>query len=363
MAIKKQILSPTQQKLLWVGLTIGALLSCFPYYVPNVSEREAAHALIELQSVSNSSIDTPLDTILTSHTQKVDLERKATSMKIQAVSNSSTDTKRNVTQSIHELSIAIGSPYTHRAYPSIWVDKRHKLLYCYIPKNACTKFKILFFAMINRFPPSTMYQQMMKTHIHKVNSKYSANKKFLATKILDDRRWRTLLVVRDPLERLLSGFLNKCINAASCGGSKLTRDQFKVFVQRVDHGIRTDTKIGMWNHFWPQHIFCGLPFIYPQFVDFTIYYDTYMIGERTLRFLQDVHLEHYYYHWGRYGNETLFDSFTYHSTKQGIRSFNDSVSFYQEFYDKKLVEMVMIMFQKDYELFNLTKPLWTEYIQ
>jgi len=244
------------------------------------------------------------------------------------------------------------------------VDARHKLLYCYIPKNACTKFKQLFYATSNEIKTSDYIPETPSgeaLHLEMINIRYQQGRYWLAKKLIHDDSWKTMVVVRDPLERLVSGFMDKCIKDGRhwCEGDTLNETQFDVFAQRIITKFKNGQEIN--DHFRPQHSYCGLDIIYPKYVDYTIYYDKKTVGDETLKYLKDVGMDSYYYNWGKYRNMTLFELYTWHTLSEKKSHFDDC-AFYQRFYTKQLLQDLEIFFEADYSLFSIKKPKWTKCI-
>merc|ERR1712216_165717 len=79
--------------------------------------------------------------------------------------------------------------------------------------------------------------------------------------------WKKVLFFRDPLERLLSGYLDKCTKAPawertwSCHGPWILEDRKPSFQEFTEHIFSLDPhedKINVGLHFRPQVNFCGL---------------------------------------------------------------------------------------------------------
>ncbi|XP_054280577.1 carbohydrate sulfotransferase 11-like [Macrosteles quadrilineatus] len=90
----------------------------------------------------------------------------------------------------------------------ILVDSKHKVLYCYVPKVACTNWKRVFMVMIGMtktsdilaIPPSTVHQQ------HYIPSLIN----FTSAQVQGMLRTYTKFIfVRHPFERLVSAYRNK----------------------------------------------------------------------------------------------------------------------------------------------------------
>lgn len=111
----------------------------------------------------------------------------------------------------------------------VLVDKKHSLLYCYVPKVACTNWKRILMVLsgkmnntkLSNIPASLVHENTSLTKITQLNSDEAAN--FLNIYINDSKSQRLsnsinqfenmqttrLIVVRHPFERLLSAYRNK----------------------------------------------------------------------------------------------------------------------------------------------------------
>ncbi|CAH0549616.1 unnamed protein product [Brassicogethes aeneus] len=90
----------------------------------------------------------------------------------------------------------------------ILVDHKHKLLYCYVPKIACTNWKRVLMVLTNQSNASNLVD-IPSNLVHSKNAtvKLSDLDKNLAKKCLET--YTTFLMVRHPFERILSAYRNK----------------------------------------------------------------------------------------------------------------------------------------------------------
>ena len=188
--------------------------------------------------------------------------------------------------------------------------------------------------------------------------------------------WNVMVAIRDPAERLESGFLNKCVmlnahTAVFCDGSHLERNQFDIFAKRMINRIQNanGSYPDMDYHFAPQWTNEGLSELYPRFVDTVLTYDRTTIGQQTLQYLKENGLEHLYYGWGPHGNQTFFverTKLTRQSEEEDEEkkdALESDCAFYREFYDEGLLDEVMKAYKSDYEWFGLDGPAWKECIK
>jgi chondroitin 4-sulfotransferase 11 len=91
---------------------------------------------------------------------------------------------------------------------NLFVDQRHKLLYCYTPKVACTTWKQIFMVLTAKWN-NTDFQSIPHDTAHEIK-----NFKKFSSLSLDDKKivlanYTKFMIVRDPFERLISAYRNK----------------------------------------------------------------------------------------------------------------------------------------------------------
>lgn len=174
--------------------------------------------------------------------------------------------------------------------PLVWdgsplVSPELRLIYCSIPKNACTQMK----RIVHRIRGSPHWNvtdtALERWHIHKPETNHLTYLRNLsltrANEIMHDPRWTRVILVRDPIERFASAFLDKCAREyyeslqhgeAQAGGFKLTRvanvncpvtDVQQT--QSVEAVLRAVERRAFWHglaslnsHFRPQSSFCDM---------------------------------------------------------------------------------------------------------
>lgn len=95
----------------------------------------------------------------------------------------------------------------------MFVNHEHKLLYCAVPKVACTEFMKLFF----RLSDDRTDRWRGDPHFRPDKPLFSKLTPELATAIMNDPDWTKFVFFRDPAERLLSAFIDKFENGAKYG--------------------------------------------------------------------------------------------------------------------------------------------------
>ena len=138
----------------------------------------------------------------------------------------------------------------------IIVNEKYKILFCYIPKIACTQWKAIM-TSLNQAKPE--YHWIHDTRNFQFLSEYPADE---ATRML--KTYFKFLFVREPFERLLSAYLNKfysgdpvfhdgfgkqIIKLYRPGGKpedkNITFDEFLNYVLHIGNGY--------WNEHWQTY--------------------------------------------------------------------------------------------------------------
>jgi len=176
--------------------------------------------------------------------------------------------------------------------PLVWdgspvVVPELRLVYCSIPKNACTQMK----RIVHRVRGSPYWNvtdaALERWHIHKPETNgliYLRNLTLArANAIMHDPRWTRVVVTRDPIERFASAFLDKCarkyyqvaqVLAVAQGGDVDNRTRVANINCPVTHVQQTDSveavlraveRQAFWHglaslnsHFRPQSAFCDM---------------------------------------------------------------------------------------------------------
>lgn len=244
----------------------------------------------------------------------------------------STPGAANIT-SFSELSF--GSSYNRP-----WLYPPLKYSFCWIPKNSCSKIKKIFhYLMLNPSP----------VHEHRVREVVLGNYKLEEIqRIFEDDTWLRVFMVRDPVERFISGYLNKVVGESwlRYGNEtyKSNGDDLKKFLERRQW-MKND-------HFAHQTSYCGIK-NYPHYWNRLFVYESNTMGDMVLesseRRLEQV-LESSIP--GRYNQ--IFETSTKHATRESdghSKIVSDvccrNLPSLQSIYDA---------FAEDYEFFHLGRP-------
>jgi len=173
-------------------------------------------------------------------------------------------------------------PLTYRAaelrYAAhhMYVNREHKLLYCAIPKVACTEWMKLFFRLMGKGRDNGRWNNDPHFRGDKPLFNRLMNETE-ATAIMNDPAWTKFAFFRDPAERLLSAYLDKFANGKRYAtGSYAVRIfktrglNFSGFVDRVASGNRVRSNPDGLHpntnpHWRPQRFMCNLEKFLPAY--------------------------------------------------------------------------------------------------
>ena len=309
--------------------------------------------------------------------------------------------------------------YSTTQLPMIYEDK---FILCTISKVASSKFKFFIFAgniyyyqkqkdytpiMFNFSHHNKIelsyenlkqnYQKILNIHPkmkdlvrHKPTSHISNLTQY--DRLMKDPNWYKMVIVRDPLERLLSGYLDKCVKNHWCerikprqrrqhGNGKYYKKSknrgrsvairvgsrhmqtikdnndtrkiipsFEEFVENIIYKLKRNMKIN--DHFKPQSYRCRL-YKYIDYYDSVILYNFNTIGNDFLHDLRESshysNLIRYYYGWGK-DNSTLFETNTKHT--------HESYDHLKQYYTRQLAKKAYNAFKMDYIILKIAYPTW-----
>eukprot|EP01083_Nonionella_stella_P179446 637194_1 len=254
------------------------------------------------------------------------------------------------------------------------IDRKHKLIYTLIPKNTCTVFKTLFMGIYANISYGLNYYYLNR-NIH--NDQSHNHTIFLDNvteyiAILKDAEWTKFVIIRDPVDRLLSAFKDKCVHCKLPSGCRLcshriaymamqnTTKSFDTFVrwigtinERNDHP--KGSSLQRRRHFGLQ-LYFGLLDLYLPYYDYIIVYEKPSIAALTKLMLENMGSEYskYYYHWNAqwilnrtvmtHNSSSDFVMFE-KNTKHASVGFDDNnIS-----WSRKRMDTVMDLLQNDYK--------------
>lgn len=110
------------------------------------------------------------------------------------------------TQSLDDSVARLKQLKTKNLLKTIIVDEKNKVLFCYVPKVASGNWKRIFLVLNGKYNQASSIQATI-AHKEELLSNLGD---FSADEILDKiRNYRSYIMVREPVERLLSAYINK----------------------------------------------------------------------------------------------------------------------------------------------------------
>lgn len=213
----------------------------------------------------------------------------------------------------------------------------NKLLFCWIPKNSCTIFKKLFYAEAGIDISS--YANF--STVHTFNVKWpKAGRNFQKT--LDDPTVNHVVFIRDPLEKFVSAWINKCASVRStawCKHMSIVEVLEELYQKRLA-GEYCPHKPNLMDHFVPQYCFCSIP-------DDLSKWNIYLFNKHTReaqinKFLHDQDLMDYKYIFKKHSRS--------HNLKQSNNA-RDSIKL-----DKEAFRKFKEVFGDDYRIYFNKEP-------
>eukprot|EP00890_Picochlorum_soloecismus_P003798 jgi/Picsp_1/4419/NSC_06641-R1_skin mucus lectin len=162
---------------------------------------------------------------------------------------------------------------------SPYISERAKLVICWIPKNSCTKFKQLIIRL-----ESVIDDWQNISNVHRNNADLRANRHPVGKleEIYMNDSWKRLAILRDPMERFVSGYLDKVVRGCWFKGSNNDRC-FQASIDDFVHFLRSDIWIDN-DHFASQWRYCGFEH-FPWFYNELILYHENSISASSLESL------------------------------------------------------------------------------
>eukprot|EP01084_Bolivina_argentea_P016893 31560_1 len=231
---------------------------------------------------------------------------------------------------------------------SAYTIPHHKIVFCGIPKNAISMWKMVLLRIHKK-----KWWLTTQGKIHAMENGLSNfrlwDKNFsYVESIMNDPSWYKAVFIRDPLERILSAVLDKGYTL------KLTWETFHQYL------LETTMKKGYHfidQHFRPQHKFCDLYKYADKYHIFSFHNNM----DRRI-FFEDNRL------WDEYGSNgwSIEEQKNNLSKKHNIVKFQNvfrrhsikSDKYISQAYNIKKIAVMLKYYQYDYILFNLTLPEW-----
>ncbi|KAK3589486.1 hypothetical protein CHS0354_030609 [Potamilus streckersoni] len=245
---------------------------------------------------------------------------------------------------------------SHKAQSHIIVNDQYKVLYCYIPKVACTNLKRMFLILTGKMNTSNLLS-IKSGDVHFTFDKYFTYLDNYSQQEADRRiqSYRKVIFVREPLERLLSAYRNKFLQNSTYFhqrfGKKIVR-QFRILPSKQSIETGSDVKFdefikyimdpetrNQYNEHWDKFTSLCDPCTIPY--DFIGKYETFNNDIQSLLEMLGVA--------GRVEFPKRSDNYKTTKTKDSL------IEFYRQV-PKHLLSQMWNVYYSDYLLFDYPYP-------
>eukprot|EP01084_Bolivina_argentea_P000712 1305_1 len=161
----------------------------------------------------------------------------------------------------------------HRSEPLLIINHEHKLIFCPVAKNGVSSIKIFFHRLMGHKYWKTqlnMNHYAILLTSNSTNAKHMKltrgltqlqyNNKFI--QLMNNNTYTKFTVIRDPLNRLLSAYLDKCVSAPFEESNRICKGHnqpdIMSFNNFVEHRLIIGQQINVNKHFRPQIYICDL---------------------------------------------------------------------------------------------------------
>jgi hypothetical protein len=235
-------------------------------------------------------------------------------------------------------------PFEHFAHGGGWdglfVNPAKKFAFCMIAKNGCHSWgQVLCRATLNR--------DCGGAEVYKIGPQTFSPAK--ASQVFSDHTAIRAVFVRDPLERFLSAFLNKC-KLHSDTGNCLPKTVGKSFAAAVHNSVNMGKpwKNTHWNH---QSEHCELHKRLHEYNLISLMHPT-MFTNYAMCTLSLGNLT-------KYASDAKGKQ-TFSAPVNPSLESNKHSSVLKKFYTPESARAVMQLYKADYDLFKLPKPAWID---
>lgn len=189
-----------------------------------------------------------------------------------------------------------------------YVLVRNKVMLCWIPKNSCTKFKRLAMRTVG----ISTWDAENTSEIHKKHEEIEVDQfpEQAIKQIIVDPQWKRVVVLRDPMERFVSGYIDKVVK--TCWFKKDDNSCRKETVEDFFEFLRNNSLWGTNDHFSLQKNYCGFPKFWWIWNEF-IYYESDTIAISSMQSLVPQIEAELFEHWP--GNTSMWGESTNHTTQ------------------------------------------------
>jgi len=232
------------------------------------------------------------------------------------------------------------------SYQGLYVNKTAKFAFCTIEKNACSKWT----AILNKLKTGDVN---LNGPSYDISHKTFSAEEALAV-FSDDSAIRAVFV-RDPLERFLSGFLNKCTgnNCANpfCFMRSKAMSGQKIPFEAAVKWLQSSNAADLDGHFKLQSKHCELDRRIHEYNVVQVMKPSTLSKDASC-LLEKANLARLNTQGSKNGNKVFWED----ENKEDERY----TELLKHFYTREAAEVVLKIFERDYQTFSLPRPSWID---
>ena len=227
-----------------------------------------------------------------------------------------------------------------------------RLFFCYIPKNGCTKMKSLFLKLVSS---STAWGGTLDDVHRNFNNEERLRPLLLSEdvqrSILSDRKWLRSVILRDPMKRFISAYLDKIAGRTDLSFFGLKGVHFDGTADSLYKFLGYNATWGWEHHFMLQSRLCGFANSWGWWDHILLYVEDEDMTKSTAAMFD--HRIDYLLHEG-WGNQSkMWDGWTRHRTSHSTERQNIIGQICR---NKTIYDALLKYTLPDYDFFGLFRP-------
>eukprot|EP00933_Yihiella_yeosuensis_P063189 TRINITY_DN66297_c0_g1_i1.p1 TRINITY_DN66297_c0_g1~~TRINITY_DN66297_c0_g1_i1.p1 ORF type:complete len:477 (+),score=82.40 TRINITY_DN66297_c0_g1_i1:144-1574(+) len=234
------------------------------------------------------------------------------------------------------------------SWEGLYVSPRYRLGFCMIEKNACTAWGTLF----NRLEAQNINVRPLPYGLPQKT--FTPDK---ARLVFSDPRARRAVFVRDPLERVLSAFLDKCVDRCYDEACPMKEGAGPMSFRQAVAWLATQNVNLIDAHWAPQSEHCELKTRAAEYTDIIVMRKSTFAHEAAC-FLQRAGLEWLNVESGTSSEPFFLDPETKQHNGVAPPEQHNTELLLQSYYTPEAAEQIMKLFQADYTTLGLPRPAW-----
>ena len=252
------------------------------------------------------------------------------------------NSRKTISSKSHPLSFTTFT--SDQAQGELYVDEQNKFAMCLIPKNGCTEWSMLC---------SRLYHKRVQIDTPQYGIARKVFSPEAAMKVFSDKEAIRVVFVRDPLQRVLSAYLDKCVDHCSDSDHGCPRSlKGRPFGDMVNFLRDHFEEISHDTHWQLQSQHCEL---YQRVNEYT---HVIPLSQSTFHEDSSCILHAAGLDWVNVDSQNTSQSFwsgRSHCAGPTMHKSDDNV---KSFYTQELAEIVMKIYEDDYKLLGIPHPSW-----